>query len=172
MHHLKHLHLLLLLLLPTTSLATPYDDANVKAAFIHRLLYFIEQPHSGPLSEHAGLTLCIWGNNPTSHVKTALEQHNHIITVVQKQADEPVTGCNVLYITNSETSNFTKKTQSLHTASILTISDINQFAKYGGMIGFTEYNNRLRLEINTKALAAAQFAIDPHLLEVALHVYP
>lgn len=160
------------ILLPAPTTAEAYDDVKVKAAFIYRLLHFVEQPAS--IAAKDPITLCILGRNPFSQVQQELVKHklgNRVITLVEKHKNDIVSDCQVLYISDSEKASFSETITPLQTHPVLTISDINQFARYGGMIGFTEYNHNLRLEINTKALAQAQFQIDPHLLEVALHVY-
>lgn len=161
-----------LFVFPVTASAS-YDDAKVKAAFIYRLLYFIEWPGSEQTTA-TPINICVVGHNPFIQVQSELEQRkfeNRPLTIIEKQRKAPLSDCQVVYVSDSEKANFLHILQGLKTKPILTISDINQFARYGGMVGFTSYNNTLRLEINTKALAAAKFEIDQHLLEVALHVY-
>lgn len=163
---------LLLILLPIPTHAAQ-DSAAIKTAYLYRILHFVEFPND--LTEQENFTICILGkDNPFKYTQTKLEQRrieNHQITLIQKQRDESLSGCRVAFIADSEKSHITKTVNSLASQGILTISSISQFAKVGGMVGFTEYNDTLRLEINTKALEAADFEIDPHLLEVSLNVY-
>ena len=54
--------------------------------------------------------------------------------------------------------------------ALLTVSDIDNFAERGGMIGFTTQENKVKLVINPKAATAAGMRIDAQLLEIASRV--
>ncbi len=53
---------------------------------------------------------------------------------------------------------------------VLTISDYPGFVDIGGMIGFVNKDNRVRLEINLPAAQRARLHISAKLIEVSLRV--
>lgn len=143
-----------------------YDDARIKAAYLYQLPNFIE---SSLNNQDEGVSVCVLGDNPFRKFSegNALGKFR----LIQKKGQNDFRECEILYISDSESPELEHILSHIKQQPILTVSDIQKFAKYGGMVGFTEFNGSIRLEINTKALAAAKFTIDQHLLEVALHVY-
>ena len=53
---------------------------------------------------------------------------------------------------------------------MLTVSDIDNFADSGGMIGFVTNDNKIKVEVNTKAVTSAGLRVDAQLLEIAVKV--
>ena len=79
--------------------------------------------------------------------------------------------CNVLFICDSET-NHDKELLTLTAGHpILTISDIAEFAKKDGMIGFVKDDNKIRFEINLVAAEKEKIKIRSQLLTLAKTVY-
>lgn len=79
--------------------------------------------------------------------------------------------CNVLFICDSET-NHDKELLTLTAGHpILTISDVAEFAKKDGMIGFIKDDNKIRFEINLVAAEKEKIKIRSQLLTLAKAVY-
>jgi hypothetical protein len=55
----------------------------------------------------------------------------------------------------------------LGSAKVLTVSDISDFARQGGMIGFVIEDGRVKIQINLQAVNNAGLKISAKLLEVA-----
>ena len=53
---------------------------------------------------------------------------------------------------------------------VLTVSDIGNFAESGGMIGFVTDDNKVKVEVNAKAITSAGLRVDAQLLEIAVKV--
>jgi hypothetical protein len=60
---------------------------------------------------------------------------------------------------------------SIKGASVLTVSEIDQFAESGGMIGFVFDQDQVRFEINLDAATQAHLEISSRLLSLATRVH-
>jgi hypothetical protein len=153
--------------------AADYQDNEVKAAFIYRLLYFIEWPAGSDQSQH--INICILGDNPFKNIQSDFEKKsvsNKPIRLISINKKSILTShCKILFISDSEKSDYKEILTTIKSLPILSVSDIIKFAKNDGMIGLTNFNNSIKLEINLKKLSESQFKIDPNLLEAAIHVY-
>lgn len=143
---------------PAFALPT-YNDAEVKAAFLFQLPHFITWPED----DRRFPVFCALGDNPFEKVPEARQ--------IKPVGLHQVEACQVLFISESESANTKDILAYTQKYPLLTVSDIKTFAKSGGMVGFTEVNGKIKLELNTRALADAGFRMDQHLLEVAHHVY-
>ena len=79
--------------------------------------------------------------------------------------------CDILFICKSENDVFKVILPLTHDHAVLTVSDITEFAKQGGMIGFVTENKKIRFEINLKSVTREQIKIRSQLLELARNIY-
>ncbi len=158
---------------PSQTYATEYQDDEVKAAFIYRLSYFIEWPVKDEQSKY--VNICILGENPFKNIQSDFEKKsvgNKPIRLIEVNTKSILTSqCKIIFISDSEKSDYKEILTIIKSLPILSVSDIIKFAKNDGMIGLTNFNNSIKLEINLKKLSESQFKIDPNLLEAAIHVY-
>ena len=89
------------------------------------------------------------------------------VTVVYVQSVEEALSFDVVFIVQSEESNLERILKILTNRAILTISDIEDFAKRGGTIGFFEDNNRIRFDINLDVANETGLQISSKLLRLA-----
>lgn len=151
-----------------------YSDDEIKAAFIYRILYFIEWPDK-TIEKSKYINVCTVSDTPLTALKETLEKQSvngrelRLIDIAKEQISAD--SCRMIFLPESENASFEQIISKTEKLPILTIGDIPKFAKYGGMIGFTKINDTIKLEINSQALLSSGFKIDPNLLEVALNVY-
>ena len=89
----------------------------------------------------------------------------------QTQYQKTIHSCNVLFICESE-KKYVPELLQMSTSSItLTVSDLPEFAKQGGIIGFVKDNNKIRFEINLAAAQKENIKIRSQLLTLAKEVY-
>lgn len=82
-----------------------------------------------------------------------------------------ISKCDVLFICDSE-KDYRKELLSLTEGRhLLTISDLPDFAKKDGMIGFVKDNNKIRFAINLQAAEKEKMKIRSQLLTLAKEVY-
>jgi hypothetical protein len=78
-----------------------------------------------------------------------------------------VGACDILFISQSEGNRVEAILASLNNRPTLTVSDLDRFARRGGMIHLVTDGNRIRLAINLEAAQAAHLTISSKLLRVA-----
>lgn len=144
----------------------------VKAAFIERFTRFAEWPAASSVGDRREpFTLCVAGRNPFD---TALDKLAGITPIKGKSAVvryqvEPrrIRGCELLFISRSESARLSEYLRAAHGLPILTVGDTPGFAERGVMINFFEQGNRLRFEINNPVARAAGLTLNSRLLGVA-----
>ncbi len=89
----------------------------------------------------------------------------------REQYQEIIRKCDVLFICDSE-KKYTANLLSLTSGNtILTISDIPQFAENKGMVGFVKDNNKIRFDVNFNNANKENIKIRAQLLKLARTVY-
>lgn len=145
-------------------------ENRVKAAYVYNFTKFIDWPSDGSSGKGEPLRICIVGSDS---LRTLLgELHNRevkgrALTVVRIKDLNALEACNMVYISRSEERQFSLILQHLQGAPVLTVSDIPQFARKGGMIGFVTENERVKIEVNQRSIRQAGLKVSAKLLEVA-----
>jgi hypothetical protein len=80
------------------------------------------------------------------------------------------TNCQVLFISDSEENRFSKIISALGPASILTVSETDDFIDAGGMIDLRIVDNKMRFDINNSAAKSVGLTISSKLLSLAQSV--
>jgi hypothetical protein len=93
--------------------------------------------------------------------------NNRPFTVQRFRHGEPVTDCDILFVSRSETERLPKVLAGLKGRNILTVGDANDFARRGGIVQFVTENKRVHLKINVSAAKAANITISSKLLRPA-----
>jgi hypothetical protein len=78
--------------------------------------------------------------------------------------------CRIVFISASEAGQWKEILAALGTLSILTVSDMSQFARRGGIIQFLLDGNRVRFDINLVATERAGLKLSSQLLKLAVTV--
>lgn len=92
-------------------------------------------------------------------------------TVQNFTAIQRFTGCDLLYIPNSESNNVDNILAALGSNSTLTVSPAPQFIFKGGMIGFVlDANNRVKMEANRKNMKEKNIQANAQILEIMTQV--
>jgi len=75
-----------------------------------------------------------------------------------------VNECHILYISRSESASLERILGELRHRQILTISDLEAFNRYGGMVRFVTESGKIRLRINLESAKAANLTISSKIL--------
>jgi hypothetical protein len=138
-----------------------------------RVLFIYKMMHMVDWNEHMDdskeLTVCFFteDNNYMSESKKykAVKKHELIFMHVNKIK---VTECNVLFIDESKKSDYLTMLKRISNLPILTMSGINNFAKYGGMVHmFLGKLDKVKLKINLKSVRKSHLLINARLLALA-----
>lgn len=166
---LKHLPATLALLLGLLPLQAPAQslEAKVKAAYIFNLAKYVDWPSLPADAVH----ICVAGTDPIGVLLTELAGRS--VKERPLKVDLNVTGdlsfCQVLFISRSETRWSDILTQARGN-NVLTVSDMDNFARQGGIVGFYTDAGKVRLEINPAAAHTANLKISAKLMELARSV--
>jgi hypothetical protein len=155
-------------------LAAASLEYEVKAAFIYNFSQFVEWPQSAN-DDADKLNLCVLGQDPFGQLLEALEgRHTQNKTIqIKRLQNSTVEGvCHILFVSQSEHERLTSHINVIaNTEGILSISDIEDFSRKGGVIEFHMVDNKVRFKINLKAARNANLAISSRLLSLATTVH-
>ena len=82
---------------------------------------------------------------------------------------DPLRGCHILYAA-SDDRRVTAALASARGRPLLTVGEHERFLDRGGMIRFRRIDNRVRFEINLRAIERNGLRVSTRLLGVAVHV--
>jgi hypothetical protein len=144
------------------------SEYRIKAVFLFNFTQFVEWPSSAFSDSGSPMVIGILGNDPFGAFIDQVVQgelvNNRPVTVRRLKGTEDVTGCNILYVCQSEEGNMRNVLTAVKGRPILTVSDAGGFSHDGGMIGFFEEDHRIRLKINNREALADGLKISSKLL--------
>lgn len=156
----------------THAQASVRSEYELKAAFLYNFTRFVSW-QQGPDDVATDLNLCVFGDDPFEGLLAPIEgrsaQGRTIYLKYPSQLDE-IKDCNALFISESEIRNLSRLITAAAENDQLTVSDIPDFARQGGVIGYVQQGNVIRFEINLRAAEASNLTIDSRLLELAVRV--
>jgi len=156
------------MLLPHIGAAAPLAEYEVKAAFIHNIVKFVEWPAASPASRRA--RLCLLGDDPSGGAFGVLQGKPIGAAdweVVRVDGGRSLDECRVLFIAASERANLGRILARIEGSPVLTVGDTEGYAGQGVMVNFYLEENRVRFEINREAAARARLTISAQLLKLA-----
>jgi hypothetical protein len=148
------------------------SEYEVKAAYLYDFGKFVAWPAKVAASDD--FPICVLGQDPfgpTFDSTIAGETINGKKVVVNRIAKpQEAVSCRILFISASEESQLKEILATLDKTSVLTVSDISQFTRRGGMIQFVIDANRVRFEVNVATTERAGLTLSSQLLKVAINV--
>lgn len=151
--------------------AGDFTEYEVKAVFLFNFVQFVKWPPTTFSDASAPFVIGILGNDPFGK---ALENtirgevvEGRKLTLRRAQRVEDVTDCHVIYISQSEEGRIGDILAKLRPTNALTVSDISQFCRQGGMIGFVIEGGKVRFEIKSGTAKNAGLQISSRLLKLA-----
>ncbi|MGA9511139.1 MAG: YfiR family protein [Candidatus Sulfotelmatobacter sp.] len=149
-------------------------EYEVKATYLYNFSRFVEWPAEPLQAQSDSFAICVLGDNPFGPALKATVAQETISgkSVVAKQVPAPqdAISCRVLFISSSEDKRLKEILTSLGTASVLTVSDLPNFAQRGGMVQFILEGNKVRFEVNSSTAERAGLTLSSELLKVAVNV--
>jgi len=147
------------------------DHNTTKADFILDLFQKVEWP-SEFAQDHS---IYVIGDSPAVPVleKKAAERSKNgkTISIKKISVDDDYAGCRILYLATDDLGQLAKVLKKVKGTSILTVSDVDGFARYGVMINVLEPSDQSKekvgLIINKMTARDAGLKIDPKLIENA-----
>lgn len=146
-------------------------EYQVKATLIYNFAKFINWPSESFLTETDPIVVGIVGKDPFGKIldETFVGQtvHGRTIKVNRVKDLKELRVSHILFISLSEAERFKEILDSIQGTSIVTISDIPDFERQGGMIGLFLRENRVRFSINIDAADFAHVKVNSQLLKIS-----
>lgn len=151
--------------------AVPAQEYEIKAVFLYNFAQFVQWPPEAFADKKAPLVIGILGSDPFgSYMDEAVRGETvdgRPFVVRRYDRPEEITDCHILFISRSESGRLDQILGSLKGKSVLTVGDMDDFSRDGGMIRFVTENNKVRLRINVEAAKSAGLKISSKLLRPA-----
>jgi hypothetical protein len=147
-------------------------ENQVKSAYLYNFGKFVEWPAKGMTGEF--FTFCVLGDDSfastleTTIAGESISGKKVLVKRVPKSQDAE--GCRILFISSSQQSRLKEILAELDNTSVLTVSDMLEFTRRGGMIQFVVEANRVRFEVNLSGAEHAGLTLSSQLLKVAIDV--
>lgn len=151
--------------------SAPSREYQVKAVFLFNFAQFVDWPPAVFTVESAPFAICVLGTDPFGSYLDDLvrgeQVNNRRLTIQRLRGTEEIRGCQVLFISRSESRHLEKTLASARAMDALTVSDADDFAARGGMIQLATENGKIRIRINVSAAKASNLTISSKLLRSA-----
>lgn len=152
------------------------SESQVKAVFLFNFAQFVDWPAAAAQDSQKPVIIGILGNDPYGDVLDETLRGERVgarpFEIRRYRQGADVQACDVLFISQSEAQRVAAILANLKNRPTLTVSDVKDFARQGGMIQFVTDQSRIRLRINLEAAQAANLTISSKLLRVAEIVRP
>ncbi len=148
------------------------SEQQVKSAIVYNIARYVTWPTS-ILDNGQSFTVGIFGQGRNLSQWVGLNGktvHGRKITVRRFTDLDELINCQLVFIESSERKNVLRVLAALKDYSVLTISEIEGFSHYGGMIALHVVNNRMTFEINLKSARTSGLDISSNLLKLATEV--
>jgi len=156
------------------ALADSSKEPLIKAAFIYNFVKFVEWPPARSLNHLPGIDICVLGEDPIGGAgevfKAASTPQFTLSLVNEPDVRKVARHCHIVFISRSRSGQMGEIMAALKGQPVLTVGDMDSFAEQGGMIGFVMSDNKIKVEVNTRAVTGAGLRVDAQLLEIAMKV--
>lgn len=148
-----------------------FTEYEVKAVFLFNFVQFVKWPPTTFSDASSPYVIGILGSDPFGKVLENTIRGEVVegrkLTLRRAQRVEDVTDCHVIYISQSEEARVGDILARLRPTNALTVSDIGQFCRQGGMIGFVIESGKVRFEIKSATAKNAGLQVSSRLLKLA-----
>lgn len=152
------------------SIAAGQREYLIKAAFIYDLIKATQWPNARPEQ----VVLCSLGRDPFGSAWQSIAGKSvgsRKVQITPVKTHTQFSGCDVLFVGTSERTHWSRIRADLAARPILTISEMTGFSRDGGMVTLMNVENRLRFDVNLRAVHEAGLVINTDALEQANAVH-
>lgn len=159
--------------LPGTNFAgdnTNNTEYNLKAAYLYQFTKFTQWPGRLFINQNSPIKICILGKNPFGKSLDSFSSRasqGRDLSIKYLSSLQNIASCHVVFICRSEDRKLPQILLRIENSPVLSVSDIDNFAQRGGIIGFVPRQRKVGLEINVAASHTSGTKISSKLLGVA-----
>jgi hypothetical protein len=154
--------------------AQDVTEPSLKAAFIYNFAKFTDWPED-ILPAHATFSACVLGDSPISDALERAVKGRQVsgrgVSVSQVQVEGKLRSCHLLYVSGVSPAQLAAIVAAVRGAPVLTISDIDDFSKLGGIAQMFVESGRLRFDLNLEVAKSSRLQLSSKLLVLAAHVH-
>ncbi len=149
------------------------SENNLKSAFIFNFAKYVEWPDS---AFNGKGTFCIatLGRSPLDKELASLSGKSvqgRDIVFRQFNSPEEATQCQVLFISRSEVSRVEAILDVFKDLPVLTIADLDDFCRRGGMLSLVNENGKIVFDVNILETQRVRLKPNPQLLRLTRKIY-
>jgi hypothetical protein len=152
------------------------QEYQVKAVFLFNFVQFVEWPSTAFSSPEAPFRIGVLGDDPFAGALEAAVQGETVrqraLVIERASRIEALLGCHVVFVARSERALVGPILAATLGKPILTVGDMPDFARGGGIINFYLEGNKVRFEINRAAAQGNGLKLSSQLLGLARIVGP
>lgn len=155
------------------ALAQPVNEDEMKGIYIYKFLKFIEWPPSAFAAGDDSFRVCVAGEEHVKALADTLDRQplkDRKIALVNLAKKGQISSCQVVFISSGESWRYKSILSEIGNHPTLTISDIPDFARQGGMIEFLFEGDKLSFSINQFEAKRVDIYINSQLLALAKNV--
>jgi hypothetical protein len=163
--------LLLSITIGGKSAAQEANGGQVKALFLYNFANFVRWPDQAFVSNENMLRMCIFGD---AQLGPFLDQVNGTpirdkrLQVVRTDALKEIeSGCHILFVSENKAGMLPALIASTKNIYVLSVSDVENFARKGGVISIIRTSDKLTFEINLDTALRNGLLISSDLLSMA-----
>ncbi len=149
-------------------------ESEVRAVYLYNFARYITWPADAFPNALTAVRLCVLGSDP---VGDALDRavagetiNGRPLEAVRIGAPDALRGCHILYAASSDDRRAAAALAAAQGRPMLTVGEHDRFLDRGGMIRFRRVDNRVRFDINLRAVERNGLRISARLLGVAADV--
>jgi hypothetical protein len=164
-------HTLLACLLWSHHAVAQDAGGEVKALFLYNFANFVRWPEQAFTHTPDALRMCIFGDAPLG---TFLDQVNGSkirdkrLQVIRTQALTNIeSGCQILFVSTDKSNLLPQLISSKKNIYVLSVSDVENFARSGGVVSIIRTSDKLTFEINLDTAVRNGLLISSDLLSMA-----
>jgi hypothetical protein len=150
------------------------SEEKVKAAFLHRLLYYIEYPATAFASPTAPYVIGVMEDELVAEELARLTAgkliNNRPAQVVRIPAGGALDGLHLLFIGRSERARQPYLLKQLRNSPVFRVTEIEGSLEQGSMFNFRIVDDKVRFEVSIAAAEQAGLRLSSRLLALAIYV--
>ena len=164
-----------LLLAAGASAQAPRPNADqVQAAYLYNFGKFVKWPTFAPANRSGSFTICVLDQDPFGVVLQSTLAGESVggkpVTIKRLAKAQDAPACHILFIGSAQSRDLKAILAAVDHESVLTVSDMPDFSRHGGMIEFVLVGDRIRFAINLEGAEKSNLVFPSELLKVALAV--
>ncbi len=161
--------------LPAGAEAMHLDEQKIKAGLVYNYLKYTTWPPRGSGAEGKYLSVCLYGGDAFAGALDPLDgrtAQQYTIHITHLSSKAGIANCDLLYIDRSQEGQLGDILTAAAQDNVFTMSDIANFARRGGMVGFSMQDQRIHMAINKRVAEKSGITIQPRMLRLGDLVTP